>query len=116
MAILALIAGLFISTNLYAGSSTGEAFINTLRVGDHGIQADLVAPLPVSGTEDCKHTGVATAVRLGQSHPMFAELYAALLMAHAESRPLSFYISGCSDNNWSGPFPLVSLVRIMKEP
>lgn len=116
MPILMLIAGLLVSINLHAGSSTGEAFINTLRVGDYGVQADLVAPLPVSGTEDCKYTGTATAVRLDQSHPMFAELYAALLMAHAESRPVSFYINDCSDNNWSGPFPLVSLVRIMKAP
>ena len=62
----------------------------------------------------CKDgTTVSEAVTIPTGHVKFKELYAAVMLAHANNRNVQFWLDGgCSAAASGGPFPTASMVYV----
>lgn len=101
------------SSLLFAGNNSGQQPINNFKV-----DKDRVVIYAQNGTfqDDASCSGgttVSTGVAISTSRDEFKELYAAVMLAHANNRNISFWLDGgCSPATAGGPYPTASMVYV----
>lgn len=93
-------------------NNSGQVRMISFKVGDTGVMVQ-VAPDRLM-VDNARCTGVTTTstAALSSYHPRFNELYAAIMLAHASSRDVAFWLDGCDSKVPGGPHPSIVMVYV----
>jgi len=95
-----------ISGNAFAGFTGWGVNTNFFKVGSQGLVVYLTPS--ISDEFGCSGNTTINNVIIELSHPEYSELYAAVMLAHANNKEIGFYVVGCS----SSSLPIVDVVYV----
>jgi len=109
---LTIIPALTLSHVCYAGNS-GDEFISYYKI-DHNRVVVYAQAATFTDTSSCKDgTATSSGVAISTERENFKELYASIMLAHANDRKIAFWLDGgCSAASSGGPFPTASMVYV----
>lgn len=105
-----IVLAVFYSSHLFASSSFAPNTISTLIVHDFG--TDIIVVLKNSDTKNLEGCGDNTQITLKRNHPLFKEMYAALLVAFHSQASISGWVHGCAPFNPT--VPIISRLDISR--
>ena len=115
MRILYLLLILFFTSIVHAnGNNTGPKLIRYYKIDKFRLVVYAANGETFRDLTMCKDgTDEAIAVSIEASREEFNELYASVMLAHANSREIAFWLDGgCSPPTGGGPYPTVSTVFV----
>jgi hypothetical protein len=96
-----------------AQNNSGKSNINYYKIDASRIvvYADITTKF-IDG-ENCNGSSEAAAVAISTERENFTELYASIMLAHANSKKIAFWLDGaCTPSMAGGPFPTASMVYV----
>ena len=110
---------LALSSSVYTNSVSAGNNSGTRDISYYKIDKDRVVVYAYPGqafvdNSLCKNgSSTAIAVSIESSRDEFNELYASIMLAHANNRKIAFWLDGgCSSESGGGPFPTASMVYV----
>jgi len=109
---LAIIPALTLSNVCYAGNS-GNEYISYYKIDNNRIVV-YAQSATFTDSASCKDgTATSSGVAISTERENFKELYASVMLAHANDRKIGFWLDGgCSPASSGGPFPTASMVYV----
>lgn len=95
-----------------AGNNSGQAHIDFFKVGDTGVTITVASNRLLSDNAACTGSTKSSVAALSVYLPRFSELYAAIMLAHANGRDIAFWLDGCVSNVPGGPYPSIVTVYV----
>ncbi|MEH6597310.1 MAG: hypothetical protein V7736_17385 [Colwellia polaris] len=110
MGLLAFFAGIGVCN---AGNNSGKQDIYYYKIDSQRIVIYVPSGIKFIDNANCNGTNEAIAVSISAVRDNFAELYASIMLAHANNRKIAFWLDGtCTPAMAGGPFPTASMVYV----
>lgn len=103
---------LSISVSANAGNSSGAQYISYFKIDATRIIVYAEAATFIDNAA-CNGSNETLAVAVSTTRENFKELYAAIMLAHANDRKVNFWLDGgCTSAAAGGPFPTAEMVYV----
>tara|TARA_R110001583_G_scaffold124933_1_gene276398 strand:+ start:328 stop:690 length:363 start_codon:yes stop_codon:yes gene_type:complete len=97
----------------YAGNNSGKQDIYYYKIDAGRIVIYAPSGIKFIDNANCNGTNESAAVAISAVRDDFAELYASVMLAHANNRKIAFWLDGaCTPAMAGGPFPTASMVYV----
>jgi len=113
--IIKSMAALFaiVSIPTIAQNNSGKSNINYYKIDSGRIVVYALSPVKFLDNANCNGSNEANAVAISTERENFAELYASIMLAHANNKKIAFWLDGaCTPAMAGGPFPTASMVYV----
>ncbi len=108
-----LLASLSVIGVCYAGNNSGKQNIYFYKIDSQRIVISAPTGIKFIDNANCNGTTESTAVAISAVRDNFAELYASVMLAHANNRQIAFWLDGaCTPPMAGGPYPTASMVYV----
>jgi hypothetical protein len=111
--ILMTLVTLALSTTAFAGNNSGRQYISYYKIDQDRIVV-FAKQSKFNDNAACKDgNATSIAVAISTKRENFKELYASVMLAHANDRQIAFWLDGaCTPATAGGPFPTASMVYV----
>ena len=94
-------------------NNSGKSNINYYKIDASRIVVYADITTKFIDNENCSGSNEATAVAISTERENFTELYASIMLAHANNKKIAFWLDGaCTPSMAGGPFPTASMVYV----
>ncbi|WP_448547578.1 hypothetical protein [Thalassotalea fusca] len=96
-----------------AQNNSGKSNVSYYKIDASRIVVYSLTPTKFLDNANCNGTNEANAVAVSTERENFAELYASIMLAHANNKKIAFWLDGaCTPSMAGGPFPTASMVYV----
>lgn len=97
----------------FAQNNSGTANINYYKIDASRIVVYALSPDEFVDGAACGGESASSAVAISSERDNFTELYASIMLAHANNKKIAFWLDGaCTPSMAGGPFPTANMVYV----